>query len=69
MTTSIDRLRRIADRLQSIIDEADDRKITEVKTQPNTYNMYNFVSLESDGYLDLDADVEDLLVEPDEDDE
>lgn len=69
MTTSIDRLRRIADKLQDIIDEADDREITEVKTQPNTYDMHNFVSLGSDGFLDLDADVEDLLVEPDEDDE
>lgn len=69
MTTSIGRLRRIADKLQDIIDEADDRKITEVKTQPNTYDMYSFVSLGSDGFLDLDADVRDLLVEPEEDDE
>ena len=61
MTMPIDQLRRIIDKLQTIVDGANDNGCTEVNMSCNTYGMYNFVSCGSYGYLDLDKDVDDLL--------
>ena len=61
MTMPIDHLRRIIDKLQTIVDEADDHGCTEVNMSCNTYGMHNFVGCGSYGYLNFDKDIDDLL--------
>ena len=43
--------------------------VAEVETNCNTYGLHEFVSLGSDGFLDLDADVDDLIEDPESDDD
>ena len=69
MTTNICRIQRVIDKLQEIVDEAEAREATEIKTCPNTYSLHEFISLGSDGFLDLDADVDDLIEDPEFDDD
>ena len=69
MTTNICRIQRVIDKLQEIVDEAEAREATKIKTCPNTYSLHEFVSLGSDGFLDLDADVDDLIEDPEFDDD
>ena len=69
MTTNICRIQRVIDKMQEIVDEAEAREATEIKTCPNTYSLHEFVSLGSDGFLDLDADVDDLIEDPEFDDD
>ena len=64
MKTNIRKIQRVIDKLQEIVDAAEAREATEIKTCPNTYGLYEFVSLESDGFLDLNADVDDLIEDP-----
>ena len=69
MNTTVDRLRRIVDSLQEIIDLADDEGVTNIKTTCNTYGLSRFICLGSDGYLDLDEDASTLLIEDEDEDE
>ena len=69
MTTNICRIQRVIDKLQEIVDEAEAREATEIKTCPNTYSLHEFISLGSDGFLDLDADVDDLIEDLEFDDD
>ena len=69
MTTTVKRLCQVIDKLQEIVDAAEAREATEIKTCPNTYSLHEFVSLGSDGFLDLDADVDDLIEDPEFDDD
>ena len=69
MTTTVKRLRRVIDNLQEIVDAAEAREATKIKTCPNTYGLNEFVSLESDGFLNLNADVDDLIEDPEFDDD
>ena len=64
MNTSVNKLRRIVDTLQEIIDAADDRNATTVVTYCNTYGLNQFISLGSDGFLDLNANIDDLIEDP-----
>ena len=65
MKISIRKLRRISEHLQEIIDEADNHEVTEVSASPNTYGLNEFIACGSDGFLDLNADIDDLLEEDD----
>ena len=69
MKAPIYKLRRIIETLQEIVDEAEAREATEIKTCPNTYGLHEFVSLGSDGFLDLNADAYDLIEDPESDDD
>ena len=69
MNTSVNKLRRIVDTLQEIIDAADDRNATTVVTYCNTYGLNQFISLGSDGFLDLNANIDDLIEDPEFDDD
>lgn len=69
MKAPIYKLRRIIQSLQDIVDIAEDRGIDTVQTNCNTYGLNEFVSLGSDGFLDLDADVDDLFEDPESDDD
>ena len=64
MNTSVDKLRRIVDTLQEIIDAADDREATTIVTHCNTYGLNQFISLGSDGFLDLNENIDDLIEDP-----
>ena len=68
MKAPIYKLRRIIQSLQEIVDEAEAREATEIKTCPNTYGLHEFVSLGSDGFLDLNANVDDLIEDSEFDD-
>ena len=61
MTVSVKRLRRIKEHLEEILDEAESRGATEVKTLCNTYGMNEFVACGSSGFLDLKDDVLELF--------
>ena len=61
MKVNIRKIQRVIDKLQEIVDEAENRGATEVNTSCNTYGLYSFVSFESDGFLNLDADTDDLI--------
>ena len=61
MHTSISRIQKIIDQLQDIVDIAEEKEVTAVKTCSNTYGLNEFVSLGSAGFLDLDCDVYDLF--------
>ena len=63
MKVHISRLKRTVKTLQELIDDAESAGIDEVKTTCNTYGLANFISYGSDGFLDLDADMSDLLDE------
>lgn len=67
MSTTVSRIRRIIDSLQDIVDLADDEGVTKIKTTCNTYGLNRFICLGSDGYLDLDEDVYNLIIENGED--
>lgn len=69
MKAPIYKLRRIIQTLQDIVDVAEDREATEVNTSCNTYGLNEYVSLGSDGFLNLDADVDELVDEPEFDDD
>ena len=69
MKAPIYKLRRIIQSLQEIVDEAEAREATEIKTCQNTYGLHEFVSLGSDGFLDLNADVDDLIEDSEFDDD
>ena len=69
MKAPISRLRRIIETLQEIVDVAEDRGVDEVETNCNTYGLHEFVSLGSDGFLDLNADAYDLIEDPESDDD
>ena len=69
MKAPIYKLRRIIQSLQDIVDIAEDRGVDEVETNCNTYGLNEFVSLGSDGFLNLDADVDDLIKDPESDDD
>ena len=69
MKAPIYKLRRIIETLQEIVDVAEDRGVDEVETNCNTYGLNEFVSLGHDGFLDLDADVDDLFEDPESDDD
>ena len=69
MKAPIYKLRRIIQSLQDIVDIAEDRGVDEVETNCNTYGLNEFVSLGSDGFLDLNADAYDLIEDPESDDD
>ena len=69
MKAPIYKLRRIIETLQEIVDVAENRGVAEVETNCNTYGLHAFVSLGSDGFLDLNADVDDLIEDPEFDDD
>lgn len=69
MKAPIYRLNRIIETLQEIVDAAEERGVTEVETNCNTYGLSEFVSLGSYGYLDLNADPYDLIEAPESDDD
>lgn len=63
MTVSVNKLRKIKEQLEEILDEAESRGATEVKTKPNTYGMNEFISCGYSGFLDLDDYIYDLFDE------
>ena len=69
MKAPINRLRRIIETLQEIVDVAEDRGVDEVETNCNTYGLHEFVSLGSYGFLNLNANVDDLIEDPEFDDD
>ena len=69
MKTNICKIQRIIDKLQEIVDEAKNRGVTEVNTNCNTYGLNKFVSIGYDGFLDLDADLDELIDNPEFDDD
>ena len=69
MKAPIYKLRRIIKALQVIVNVAEDRGVDEVETNCNTYGLHEFVSLGSDGFLDLNADAYDLIEDPESDDD
>ena len=69
MKTNISRIQRVIDKLQEIVDEAENRGVTEVITSCNTYGLRQFISLGSDGFLNLNADIDDLIEDPEFDDD
>ena len=68
MKAPIYRIRQAIERLQEIVDEAKERNIDEVETCSNTYGLNNFVSFGLYGFLDLNADVDDLLEDDNDED-
>ena len=69
MKAPIYKLRRIIQSLQDIVDIAEDRGVDEVETNCNTYGLHEFVSLGSYGFLDLNANADDLIEDPEFDDD
>ena len=69
MKTNISRIQRVIDKLQEIVDEAENRGATEVITSCNTYGLRQFISLGSDGFLNLNANIDDLIEDPEFDDD
>ena len=63
MKVHVRRLKQTVEMLQELIDDAESAGIDEVRTTCNTYGLTNFISYGSDGFLDLDADMSDLLDE------
>ena len=68
MKAPIYRIRQAIERLQEIVDEAKERNIDEVETSCNTYGLNNFVSFGPYGFLDLNADIDDLLEDDNDED-
>ena len=69
MKTNICRIQQVIDKLQEIVDEAENRGATEVITSCNTYGLHRFISLGSDGFLNLNANIDDLIEDPEFDDD
>ena len=69
MKTNICRIQQVIDKLQEIVDEAENRGATEVITSCNTYGLRQFISLGSDGFLNLNANIDDLIEDPEFDDD
>ena len=69
MKTNIRRIQQVIDKLQEIVDEAENRGATEVITSCNTYGLRQFISLGSDGFLNLNANIDDLIEDPEFDDD
>lgn len=69
MKTSVRKIQRVIDKLQEIVDVAKDRETDVVETNCNTYGLNEFISLGSDGFLNLNADIEDLIDAPAFDDD
>ena len=69
MKTNISKIQRVIDKLQEIVDEAENRGATEVITSCNTYGLRQFISLGSDGFLNLNANIDDLIEDPEFDDD
>lgn len=69
MKTNICRIQQVIDKLQEIVDEAENRGATEVITSCNTYGLHQFISLGSDGFLNLNANIDDLIEDPEFDDD
>ena len=63
MKVHISKLKRTVKTLKELIDSAESAGLDEVSTTCNTYGLTNFISYGSDGFLDLDADMSDLLDE------
>ena len=68
MKTNIGKIQQVIDKLQEIVDEAENRGATEVITSCNTYGLRQFISLGSDGFLNLNANIDDLIEDPEFDD-
>ena len=68
MKAPIYRIRQTIERLQEIVDEAKARNIDEVETCSNTYGLDEFVSFGPYGFLDLNADVDDVLEDDNDED-
>lgn len=68
MKTNISKIQQVIDKLQEIVDEAENRGATEVITSCNTYGLRQFISLGSDGFLNLNAYIDDLIEDPEFDD-
>ena len=68
MTTNICRIQRVIDKLQEIVDEAENRGATEVIMSCNTYGLRQFIQFGSDGFLNLNANIDDLIEDPEFDD-
>lgn len=69
MEVSIRKIQNVIDTLQTILDRANECDAVTVNTECNTYGLYNFISFGSDGYLNLDADIDDLIDAPEFDDD
>lgn len=69
MKTNISKIQQVIDKLQEIVDEAENRGATEVITSCNTYGLRQFISLGSDGFLNLNAYIDDLIEDPEFDDD
>lgn len=69
MKAPISRLNRIIETLQEIVNVAENRGVAEVETNCNTYGLHEFVSLGSYGFLDLNANVDDLIEDSEFDDD
>lgn len=69
MKTNISKIQQVIDKLQEIVDEAENRGATEVITSCNTYGLHRFISLGSDGFLNLNANIDDLIEDPEFDDD
>ena len=69
MKTNIGKIQQVIDKLQEIVDEAENRGATEVITSCNTYGLRQFISLGSDGFLNLNANIDDLIEDPEFDDD
>ena len=69
MKAPIYKLRQIIKTLQEIVNVAENSVVAEVETNCNTYGLHEFVSLGSYGFLNLNADVYDLIEEPESDDD
>ena len=69
MKAPIYKLRQIIKTLQEIVNVAENSGVAEVETNCNTYGLHEFVSLGSYGFLNLNADVYDLIEDPESDDD
>lgn len=47
-------LEQVMQKLEWLINEMEINEVDEVKTECNTYGLYNFICFGSNGYLDLD---------------
>lgn len=69
MTAPISKIKQFRDKLQEIIDVAENRETNEVETNCNTYGLNEFIAIGSYGYLNLNADIEELISAPEFDDD
>lgn len=69
MKAPISKIRRITEKLQELLDEAEYRGVNEVEVVCNTYGLSEFIGLGSYGYLNLNADTDELIEDPEFDDD